>query len=66
MLLHKYVFEFNELDLPNFQKSKMIAMNVSVPQLRGREAASDVLPPEVLRTQAGQEVGVPPGEKQLH
>ena len=44
----------------------MIAMNVSVPQLRGREAASDVLPPEVLRTQAGQEVGVPPGEKQLH
>lgn len=66
MLLHKYVFEFIELNLPNFQKSKMIAMNVLVSQLRGREAASDVLPPEVLRTKAGQEVGVPPGEKQLH
>ena len=39
---------------------------LQVLQRDGREATADVLPPPLLCAQAGQEVGVSAGEKQLH
>ena len=38
----------------------------SVPQCQRRDQPPDVLPPPLLRAQAGQEVRVPAREEQLH